>query len=244
MEGREALRASERVFIDTYTSVGPPGWAEFVGEQAGRAPEPLGREKIESGETVLEAARRGTAALAVLGDAVFATTHSSLVESARRGGIETRIVPGVSILSLAVAATGLQSYKFGRVTTIPRWKKGFEPLSPLDPLKENIARGMHTLVLLDTGDGSQPMGAIEGGKLLLEMARRASPGSPLLGAESRVIVLERLGWDDEVVSACHFGEWDDLDFGPPPHALVIPGELHVSEAESIRGIVGGKFGGW
>jgi diphthine synthase len=242
-EATDALRSSDSVFWESYTSIGPEGWLEFAEAEAGRSFDRLSREEVERGDAVLEAARAGTASLAVLGDPVFATTHSALLERSRGAAIETRVVPGISIHSLAVAATGLQSYKFGRVTTVPRWSRGFEPLSPLDPLKDNLSRGMHTLVLFDTGDGERPMDAIEGGKLLMEMARRDHPTAPLLDDETMVVMLERAGWDDEITSVCHLGEWDDVEFGPPPHAMVVPGALHVSETESLRRIVGGKFGG-
>lgn len=242
-EATEALRSADAIFGESYTSIGPEGWVEFVEAEASRSVEMLKRQEVEDPKAILEAARNGTAALAVLGDPAFATTHSSLVERSKDAGIETRVIPGISILSLAVAATGLQSYKFGRTTTIPRWHPGFEPLSPLDPLRENLSRGMHTLALMDTGDGERPMGAVEGGKLLMEMAARTDAKKRLVDEETMVLVLERLGWDDEVTSACHLGEWDDVEFGPPPHALVLPGPLHVSEAEAIRRIVGGKFGG-
>src|SRR5436853_221865 len=69
--------------------------------------------------------------------------------------IPTRIVHGVSILTAAAGALGLQIYKFGRTTTVPFSSAGFAPTSPLEAILTNRRAGLHSLVLLDLReDGS------------------------------------------------------------------------------------------
>src|SRR5439155_18154441 len=63
--------------------------------------------------------------------------------------IRTRIVHGVSILTSAAGALGLQAYKFGRTTTLPFPSAGFAPTSPPESILDNRRAGLHTLVLLD-----------------------------------------------------------------------------------------------
>jgi len=50
-----------------------------------------------------------------------ATTHISLIEEAKRCGVKYKIIYNASILD-AVAETGLQLYKFGKVTSMPNGK--------------------------------------------------------------------------------------------------------------------------
>src|SRR2546427_9911813 len=86
-----------------------------------------------------------------------ATTHVDLRLRAAAAKVPSRIVHGVSILTAAAGALGLQAYKFGRTTTIPFPAIGFGPTSPLEAILENRRAGLHSLGLLDVREGGPPL---------------------------------------------------------------------------------------
>jgi diphthamide biosynthesis methyltransferase len=52
------------------------------------------------------------------------------------------------------------------------------------------------------------------------------------------IVVARAGSDDAMIKADKVSKLSKLDFGPPPHALIVPGKLHFMEAEALRVFAG------
>lgn len=88
---------------------------------------------------------------------------------------------------------------------------------------------MHTLVLLDT---EPQMSANEGIKILLAIEKEERSG--ILKEDRLVCVVARAGSDDCTIKAGRASEIMDLNFGATPHAIVIPGELHFMEEESLR----------
>jgi len=244
LRGRKELRRCERVFIENYTSIMPP--VEDPEELTGlysalygiHAPvKVLGREEVEEGDVLMESARECDTAFLVVGDCMSATTHVDLLLRARKQGIETRLVHGVSIFTAAPSALGLQHYKFGRTTTLAYPEGEYFPTSPYDAIAENIQRGLHTLVLLDI-KADRPdaerrfMTAGEALELLLRMEREKGKG--LIGPDLPVCCLARLGAPDQEVRAGSLSGMRRLDMGAPPHCLVIPGRLHFMEEEALE----------
>ncbi len=52
--------------------------------------------------------------------------------------------------------------------------------------------------------------------------------------DTLAVVVARAGSDDAVVKADRVGKLRGLDFGPPPHVLIVPGKLHFVEVEALR----------
>lgn len=77
-----------------------------------------------------------------------ATTHHDLVLRAEAAGIEVRVVHNASIMN-AVAACGLQLYRFGETITVPFWTETYRPTSFYEKIARNEANRLHTLCLLD-----------------------------------------------------------------------------------------------
>src|SRR5207248_2072844 len=102
----------------------------------------------ENAEEILRSAENGRVALLVPGDPMIATTHVSLRLALAKRNIPSRIVHGTSVVSAICGATGLQSFKFGKSVTLPGAGETV-PTSVLETLRENLARRLHTLLLLD-----------------------------------------------------------------------------------------------
>ena len=84
----------------------------------------------------------------VVGDALCATTHMDLFLRAKQMGTKVEVIHNASIMN-AVAACGLQLYRFGETISIPFFHKSWRPYSFYDKLALNLKNGNHTLCLLD-----------------------------------------------------------------------------------------------
>ncbi|MCD6461890.1 MAG: diphthine synthase, partial [Thermoplasmata archaeon] len=155
---------------------------------------------------------------------------------AMRAGIPVKVVYGVSIVCAAAGSLGLMHYKFGRTVTIPYPEEGYLPTSPYEHLRENMERGLHTLLLLDIraeeGRYMTPKEALE---ILLAMqgASEREMEKGVLGPDTTVCVCSRVGGVEERVAAGHLSFMLGYEAGPPPRCLVIPGKLHFVEEESL-----------
>src|SRR5213593_797218 len=118
LRGLDEARAADMVFAEFYTSALQGASIEAVGKLIDRPIRRLSRKEVEDGQVLLAAAAKGTVAFLVPGDPMSATTHVDLRLRAEAAKIRTRIVHGVSILTAAAGALGLQAYKFGRTTTV------------------------------------------------------------------------------------------------------------------------------
>jgi diphthine synthase len=240
LRGLEEARASDVVFAEFYTSAlagAGPGAIEAL---LGRPVRVLGRDEVEGGAEILAAAADTRVALLVAGDPMAATTHVDLRLRAHAAGIPTRIVHGVSVLTAVAGALGLQAYKFGRTTTVPKATQAFRPASPLEAILENRRAGLHSLVLLDVvGDGSflDPKEALS---YLVDLARAAKADA--LGPSSLACVVGRVGSPDVRAVCGRIEDVLDRDLGRPPHAIVIPGSLHFLEREALIAFAGAPHG--
>lgn len=236
LRGMEEVRKADAIYLDTYTSIVPGLSVSYLEEIAGKKVKAVDRRIIEEEpQEILERARDGRVVLLVPGDPMVATTHVDLRLRAAKMGVETKIIHAGSILSAVAGVCGLQSYKFGPSATIPFPDN--PSARPYEVLAENKKRGLHTLLLLDirTEEGKM-MSANQGMEIMLghERARRES----VFTQESLVVVVARAGCDDEVVRAGRVMEMLEVDFGPPPHSLVMPGRLHFMEAEALKVFAG------
>ena len=76
------------------------------------------REMVESqSDEILKNALYEDVAFCVVGDPFGATTHSDLLLRARQSGIDVTVIHNASIMN-AIAACGLQLYRFGQVSCL------------------------------------------------------------------------------------------------------------------------------
>src|SRR5213592_2418015 len=236
LRGLDEARSADVVFAELYTSGLAGATVASVEQLVGKKIRVLSRNDVEDGRTILEAAAKQKVAFLVVGDPMAATTHVDLRLRAASRKISTRIVHGVSILTAAAGALGLQIYKFGRTTTVPFSSARFAPTSPLEAILANRRAGLHSLVLLDLReDGSflAPQDAIAS---LLKMA--SSLGSSEFGPGILAAVLSRVGSPHVRAFAGPIVRLAARDLGPPPHCLVVPGSLHFLEKEALVAFAG------
>jgi diphthine synthase len=232
IRGLEEVKKADAVYAELYTSVIPGLSVEELERLTGKKVKVVDRKTVEEDpKEILEAARRGRVAFLVPGDPMTATTHVDLRLRAHRAGIQTEIVHAGSILSAVVGMSGLQSYKFGPTATVPFPDN---PSSrPYDVLAENKIRGLHTLLLLDLrAEEGRAMTATEAMQIMLALEEKHRRG--VFTLRTPVIVIARAGGKDQLVRGGRVADLIRLNFGGPPHCMVVPGRLHFIEAEALK----------
>ncbi|MEA1905284.1 MAG: diphthine synthase [Candidatus Hadarchaeota archaeon] len=232
LRGLEGAQSADVIYAELYTSLVPGLDLSELERRLGNSIKVLDRETVEQrpGE-ILERAKTQKVAFLVPGDPMVATTHVDLRLRAAKRGIETRVIHGASIASAALGLAGLQSYKFGRSATIPFPDNPSE--TPYRVLAENLERGLHTLLLLDIrADERRALSANDAIKILLDLESRLK--KEVFTPQTLAVVVARAGSPDPKVKADHVKRLQKLDFGYPPHVLIVPGKLHFLEAEALR----------
>lgn len=222
-KGLEAVKGCSQVYLESYTSVlsVPISQLEkFYGKKVIIA----NRDLVENhSDDILKDAGKTDVAFLVIGDVFSATTHITLMLHAKEKGINVKVVHGASVVS-AVGMTGLEVYKFGRITSIPFENKDIK--TPVEVLQGNQKIGLHTLFLLDL----KP----EEGKFLA--IKDAADYLVKNGVKDDVLAVgcSRLGADNAVIRAGKLKELKKIDFGKPPYCLIVPAKLHFMEEEALK----------
>ena len=227
IEALQEARKCEKLYGEFYTSKLSISIEELE-KIIGKKIIVLEREDIEQSQKLIEEAKKLHIGFITAGDPMAATTHVELRLRAIEEGIETEVIHGISIVTAASSLLGLQIYKFGRVISLPRPYGSYFPLSPYEGIKENIAAGLHTLLLLDIE--GKPMTANEAMELLLKMEEKRKEG---IIKESTLIAVVSISHEKKIAKAGYLKEMIDEEFGPPLHSLVIPGKLHFMEAKAL-----------
>ena len=233
LKGLERARKCEKVFAEFYTSLLAGTTMERIEELIGKPIVRLSREDVELNfeRIVLPEAREKDVAFLTAGDPMVATTHSELRIRAKKAGVESYVIHAPSIYS-AVAITGLQIYKFGKSATVAYPEKNWFPTSHYDVIRENRERGLHTLLFLDIkAEQNRYMTANEAMEILLQVEAMKKAG--VFTPETLVVVLARAGSLNPTIRAGYVKEVIHEDFGRQPHVLIVPGRLHVVEAEYL-----------
>lgn len=228
----QEIKGADIVYAEFYTSVVLDLKLSELEHLVEKCIKVVGREIVEQHpEEILKNALSKKVAFLVPGDPMAATTHVDLRLRAAKAGIETKIVHGASIISAAPGISGLHSYKFGRSATIPFPDNPSQ--TPYEVLAENKKRGLHTLFLLDIrAEQKKIMSANEAIEILLRLEERL--GGKFFIPSTLAVVVARAGSDDSLVLANSAARLLEMDFGDPPHVLIVPGKLHFVEKEALE----------
>ncbi len=218
VEGVEICQKAKSIFLDAYTTPYSENMRKALEDIIGRPVIPVQRPFLEGNlKEIKKLSSHHDVVLLVWGDPLAATTHISLILELEKAGIQVTYIPGVSILSALPSLLGLQHYKFGPPVTIPHfWEQA---PSFAKKVKENMEKGLHTIVLLDV---DPPVTVNEGARAL----------EKFLG-DLWAVGVARAFWNDQKVVYAPLHELEQENWGPLPHVIVVPGKLHPLEAESL-----------
>ena len=233
VKGLEIVKKCDNVYVENYTSLlqcSVHDLEKFYGKKIIL----IDREKAEQGaERIVEEAKKNKVAFLVVGDPFSATTHIELFRLAKEKKVPVKVIHNASILT-AVGITGLQLYKFGKVTSIPFLVDNPHVETPYLVLQENLLRGAHTLFLLDLKPEQNRFMAISEALETLEKIELRKKGK-IIDDNLLVVGCARLGSENEAIKAGTMKEIKKINFGPPPYCLIIPAKkLHFMEEEMLK----------
>lgn len=223
-EGMVALQKCNKIYLESYTVNFPYSIIELE-KAIGKNVVELGRDDVES-DKLINQARKNEVALLIYGCPLFATTHLSLIMDARKDKVKTKVIYAASVFD-AIASSGLQLYKFGKITSMPKWQKNFTPDSFLDIVKENLSIKAHTLILTDIG--------LDFENAIAQLKESAKKKSIEI---DKIVVCSKLGTEDSVF---FYGSIDDVFKKNKkkiemPFCIIIPGEMHFLEKEALESL--------
>ncbi len=238
LKALESLKNVDKIYAEFFTSRLFGSSFEDIEKLIGKKIEVLVRSQVEEETKFLDEANDKDVALITGGDPLIATTHSEFLVECKRRGISYEVIHGSSILSSAPAISGLQAYKFGKVTTIPFPDYNFYPKSPYHNIEENLKMNMHTLVLLDIQAHKDRYMTINEGLEYLMNIKNDLGEDGLINEDTLAIGIARVGSKDCIVKAGKIKDLIDYNFGEPLHCIVIPSKLHIVEAEYLVDVAG------
>ena len=175
--------------------------------------------------------KSSTVVLLSYGDPYVATTHIELRTRAKLENIETSTIHSASVITSMIGEAGLQFYKVGRVVTIMNEKKS--TITPYTTIFKNLTQGLHSVILLEYNHDKKyfldPKNAISD---LLDIENTQKKNA--LNDDTFAIIASRIGFETQKIISGKFSNLLKVDFGEPPHSIIITGKLHFTESDAIN----------
>ncbi len=189
------------------------------------------RWMVEDGKVILADAKKRNVVLLSYGDPYVATTHIELRVRAEKEKIKTNTIHGTSAITSLIGECGLHHYKLGRLVTIMR---EFQSLVTVySTIYENMLKGNHSLLILEyDADADFFMDPKEALKQLRNMEKEQKQN--VLEDSTFTIIASRIGKRNQKVIAGRLSTLVNIDFGSPPHTIIIPGKLHFTEHDALK----------
>ena len=214
-KGLEIAKKCKKIYLENYTAELPYSINE-VEKSIGKKITVADREFVECLK-FLDDAKKTDVALLIYGSPLTATTHISIIQEAKKRKIKTKIIPNASVFD-AVAETGLQLYKFGKIASMP----GFGADSYMEIVKANLSIKAHTLILIDIGMD------------LNTALDRLDKDSDKKGVNiDKIIVCSKLGLQDSNIYYDTVNKLKSSKVGSP-FCIIIPSKLHFLEKEFLE----------
>ena len=218
--GLAVAKRCKRVYLENYT-VDFPYTIGQLSEVIGKKVIPADRKKVEE-LSLVDEANRLDIGLLIYGSPLTATTHITLLQEAKRLEVKTKVIHGASVLD-GVAETGLQLYKFGKVASMPAWKKNFIPDSFMEIVKDNQKINAHSLILIDIG--------LDFPDALNQLEESAKNHKIKL---NKIILCQSLGTKYQKIFYKNIKDLKEFTGVRKPYCIIIPSKLHFMEKEVLE----------
>jgi diphthine synthase len=230
IEAIDILSNADIVYLEQFTS--PIGKSDLIKiKNATKGEFKLAKRwLVEDGNEILKNAKKKKVVLLAYGDPYIATTHIELRTRAIEEKIKTRSIHASSSLTSMIGECGLHFYKIGRIATI---MSEMALTTPYYVIYKNIIEGNHTVLLLEYNQDKDffldPKDALKG---LLETEKGQTRN--VISLSSYAIVASRIGFKDQKIISGKISSLRKIDFGKPPHTIIIPGRLHFTESDALK----------
>ena len=230
IEAIDILSNADIVYLEQFTS--PIGKSDLTKiKNATKGEFKLAKRwLVEDGNEILKNAKKKKVVLLAYGDPYIATTHIELRTRAIEEKIKTRSIHASSSLTSMIGECGLHFYKIGRIATI---MSEMALTTPYYVIYKNIIEGNHTVLLLEYNQDKDffldPKDALKG---LLETEKGQIRN--VISLSTYAIVASRIGFKDQKIISGKISSLRKIDFGKPPHTIIIPGRLHFTESDALK----------
>ncbi len=218
-EGLKIIKKCKKIYFENYT-VDFPYSVKILEKNIKKKIILAGRDFVES-EKLIKEAKKENIVLLIYGSPLTATTHITLIQEAKKNKVKYEIVYNASVFD-AIAETGLQIYKFGKITSMPKWTKSFKPTSFMEIVKQNNIIDAHSLILVDIG--------LESKDAMRELEISAKEHEIKL---DKMIICSRLGTKDSKIFYKNLENIKNLNV-KKPYCIIIPSRLHFVEQEVLE----------
>lgn len=230
-EALEVLSKADIVYLEQFTSpIGKSDLAKIKKMTNGEF-KAAKRWLVEDGNEILKKAKRKKVVLLSYGDPYIATTHIELRIRAIQEKIKTYSIHASSSLTSMIGECGLQFYKVGKIATIMSEMNSLT--TPYYVIYKNIIEGNHTVLLLEYNQDKDffldPKDALLG---LIETEKGQKRN--VIDYSTYAIVVSRIGFKDQSIISGKISSLKKINFGKPPHTVIIPGRLHFTESDALK----------
>ena len=231
LEAIEILSKADIVYLEQFTS--PIGKSDLdkIKKMTSSEFRPAKRWLVEDGNEILKNAKRKKVVLLSYGDPYIATTHIELRTRAIQEKIKTHSIHASSSLTSMIGECGLHFYKVGRIATIMSDMKSLT--TPYYVIYKNIIEGNHTVLLLEYNQDQKffldPKDAFSG-----LMNTEKGQNRHVIEPSTYAIVASRIGFKDQSITSGKLSTLTKIDFGKPPHTIIITGKLHFTESDALK----------
>lgn len=227
---KKIISDSNVVYFEQFTSPMPDADVQKIKQLTKGEFKFAPRWLVEDGKEILENAKSKKVSLLSFGDPYIATTHIELRTRAIQEKIQTGTVHASSALTSLVGECGLHYYKVGKTVTI---MSGIPSTTAYYTIFENLKLGNHTVVLLEYNQNKNffldPKEAFQS---LLDTEKEQT--RKVISDSTYAIVASRIGQDSQKITSGKLASLLGVDFGVPPHSIVIPGALHFTESDALK----------
>ena len=230
-EALDILSKADIVYLEQFTS--PIGKIDLIKIKNATKGEFILAKRwlVEDGKEILENAKKKKVVLLAYGDPYIATTHIELRIRAIEEKIKTYSIHASSSLTSLIGECGLHFYKVGRIATIMSEIKSLT--TPYYVIYKNIIEGNHTVLLLEYNQDKDffldPKDALN---RLVETEKGQK--REVINTSTYAIVASRIGFKDQKIISGKISSLMKMDFGKPPHTVIIPGRLHFTESDALQ----------
>ena len=225
------IQKADFVYLESFTSPIYKQQEEEIKNMVNGSFKIAKRWLVEDGQEILKASKSSTVILLSYGDPYIATTHIELRTRAKLEKIETNTIHSASAITSMIGEAGLQFYKVGRIVTIMNEKKSI--ITPYTAIFKNLIQGLHSVILLEYNQDENyfldPKDAISS---LMDVEKEQKRN--VVNNDTFAIVTSRIGFETQKITSGKFSNLLKVDFGEPPHSIIITGKLHFTESDAIN----------
>jgi diphthine synthase len=231
IQAKEVLSKADIVYLEQFTSPISKSDVLKIKKTTKGEFRQAKRWLVEDGNEILRYAKTKKVVLLSYGDPYIATTHIELRTRAIQEKIKTQSIHASSSLTSIIGECGLHFYKIGRIATIMSETKSLT--TPYYIIYKNIIEGNHTVLLLEYNQDKNFF--MDPKDALIELIEtEKGQRRNVIDLSTYVIVASRIGFKDQSITSGKISSMKKIDFGKPPHTIIVTGNLHFTELDALK----------